>query len=112
MLIPTAAVLITRRPPRLQWKPVPLRYLASALFLIPAVFHAVMLPLLSATAGGLRWQSWLTPESDGLYHSPETRGWGVLTLQGLIGHILLNAVAGLVIVSVLALFEEIGWRAW
>ena len=32
--------------------------------------------------------------------------------EGLVGHILLNAIAGLVIVSFLAFFEEIGWRAW
>jgi membrane protease YdiL (CAAX protease family) len=37
---------------------------------------------------------------------------GVLTIQGLAAHIVVNAVVGLAIVSILAVFEEIGWRAW
>jgi CAAX protease family protein len=33
-------------------------------------------------------------------------------MQGLIGHIALNALVVLAIVSFMAIFEEIGWRAW
>jgi membrane protease YdiL (CAAX protease family) len=47
-----------------------------------------------------------------LYQTPPSLGWGTLTIYGLIGHIGLNAVIGLAIVSFLAFFEEIGWRAW
>jgi membrane protease YdiL (CAAX protease family) len=89
-----------------------MRYLAVALFLIPAVLHAVMLPAMAALGGGLRWQEWLTPHADGLYHAPASRGWGTLTAQGLAGHIVVNAIVGLLMVSFLAVFEEIGWRAW
>jgi membrane protease YdiL (CAAX protease family) len=67
---------------------------------------------LVAFDGRLRWQDWLTPQSDGLFHTPASRGWGSLTMQGLLGHIALNAVVGLAIVSFMAFFEEIGWRAW
>jgi membrane protease YdiL (CAAX protease family) len=42
---------------------------------------------------------------------PASRGWGALTLPGLIAHIAINAGVGLV-VSALAIFEEVGWRAW
>jgi membrane protease YdiL (CAAX protease family) len=82
-----------------------------ALFLMPIVMHAVMLPT-AAFAGGLQWQDWLTPQADGLYHTPVSRGWGVLTATGLVGRMALNAVVGLIIVSILAFFEEVGWRAW
>ena len=40
--------------------------------------HTAMLPVV-ARVGPLPWQEWLTPQSDGLYHSPASRGWGVLT---------------------------------
>jgi membrane protease YdiL (CAAX protease family) len=35
-----------------------------------------------------------------------------MTIYGLVGHIALNAVVGLIIVSFLAFFEELRWRAW
>ena len=54
----------------------------------------------------------LTPQADGLYHTPASRGWGLLTVQGLVEHIVRNAVVGLIIATVLSFFEEIGWRAW
>jgi membrane protease YdiL (CAAX protease family) len=49
---------------------------------------------------------------DGLYHTPAARGWGALTIQGLVGRIALNAIVGLAANSFMAFFEEIGWRAW
>lgn len=70
-----------------------------------------MLPT-AAALDRLHWQGWLTPEADGLYHTPADRGWGVLTPAGLAARIALNVIAGLTVVSILALFEEIGWRAW
>lgn len=89
----------------------PLRYLPLALFLIPVVLHAAMLPTMAATEG-IQWQDWLTPQADGLFHAPASRGWGVLTLPELVGRIGLNAIVGLVVVCFLVFFEEIGWRAW
>lgn len=79
---------------------------------MPVVMHAVMLPLAATLEGGLSWQDWLAPKADGLYYTPASRGWGTLTLQGLVGRIAINAGIGLSIVSFLAFFEEIGWRAW
>jgi membrane protease YdiL (CAAX protease family) len=89
----------------------PLKYLPVAILLIPVVLHAVMLPTMRSTEG-LQWQDWLTPQADGFYHTPVSRGWGVLTVQGLVARLALNAVIGLVIASFLAFFEEIGWRGW
>jgi hypothetical protein len=40
------------------------------------------------------------------------RGWGVLTSMGLVIRIAASAIAGMIVVSSLALFEEIGWRGW
>lgn len=117
MFLPSIAVLVVG--PAMQekvlsygWNLFPLKYLPVALFLIPVVMHAVMLPMASILWGGLGWEAWLTPQADGLYHTPESRGWGVLTAQGLALRIATNAIFGLAFVSFLALFEETGWRAW
>ena len=116
MFLPAIAVLFVtiaiNEAPRVRWNSFPMRFLPVALFLIPGVLHTVMLPLMGRIDGGVHWQDWLTPEADGLYHVPASRGWGTLTIQGLVAHIVLNAVVGLIVVSSLALFEEIGWRAW
>jgi membrane protease YdiL (CAAX protease family) len=116
MFLPAVSVLIVssamNEAPRVRWHHFPLRYLPVALFLIPAVQHALMLPFMSTAPGGLQWQDWLTPQADGLYHTPASRGWGAVTIQGLVGHIVLNAVVGLAVNSFMACFEEIGWRAW
>lgn len=58
-------------------------------------------------SGQLHWQRWLKPIADGLYRTPAARDWGVLT-PGLVIRIAANAIAGLIVVSILALFEEIG----
>jgi membrane protease YdiL (CAAX protease family) len=116
MLLPALAVAIVHftmnEPPQIQWDRFAPRYLPVALFLIPGVMHAVMMPLMAVVGGGLRWQEWLTPTPQGLYVTPASRGWGSLTLPGLAGHIMVNAFAGLAVVSLLAFFEEVGWRAW
>ncbi|HYZ84819.1 MAG TPA: hypothetical protein VE621_10465 [Bryobacteraceae bacterium] len=116
MFLPATSVLIVtfamNEPARVRWNHFPLRYLPLALFLIPGVLHAAMLPAMAAIQGGLRWQDWLRPQPDGLYHTPAARGWGTVTIEGLVGHIAVNALAGLVVVSFLAFFKEVGWRAW
>lgn len=95
------------------WRRFPVRWFPIALLLMPLYVHAVSLPVLGALGeGGLPWVAWLTPSADGLFHPPEERGWGVLTHGALAGRILLNLVVGLLIMSVFALLEEIGWRAW
>ena len=116
MVIPTVAVAIANamsaeKPRVLEGRSFPLRYLPLALFLMPIAMHAVMLPT-AAALGTLHWQDWLTKAADGLYHSPADRGWGALTTRDLVLRIALNAIVGLIVVSALALFEEIGWRAW
>jgi membrane protease YdiL (CAAX protease family) len=88
------------------------RYWIFALFFMPLVMHAAMLPWAMHLEGELPWQSWLSRATDGFYHTPESRGWGMLTTPGLAAHVAINAIVGAVVVSVLAFFEEIGWRAW
>lgn len=116
MLFPAAAVLVCRaftgEKTHVKWSRLPLRYAVGAVLLIPLIMHAAMVPVAAALEGGLSWQEWLKPAPDGLYHAPEARGWGTLTLSGLAGRIVLNAAVGLLVVSLLALWEEIGWRGW
>lgn len=84
-----------------------------AIFLIPAIIHVVCIPLMVYLHHGrLPWQPWLTPDANGFYHAPEKDGWGTLTYAQLVFRIATNAVVGLMIVSILAFFEEIGWRGW
>ena len=115
MLLPTLAVFIVRSAgkgsPRLDWSRFPVRYMPAALLLMPVILHAIVLSRL-ALAGPLPWQDWLTADSSGLFHSPDSRGWGVLTKQELVVRIAVNASVGLAVTAVLALFEEIGWRGW
>jgi membrane protease YdiL (CAAX protease family) len=115
MFLPALAAAIvhtlTNEGLRIDWTRLPVRWIPVALFLIPVTLHAIMLPRM-ARAGPLPWQDWLTLAADGRYHSPESRGWGVLTTGELVARIGLNAGVGLLVVSALALFEEIGWRGW
>ena len=114
MFIPAVAVLIVNSAMNedleVDWNRLPLQYVPLALLLLPVVIHAAMLPVTAAYEGRLPWEAWLTPQSDGLYHTQ--RGWGALTFGGLVGRIFLDAVVGVTIVSILAFFEEVGWRAW
>jgi membrane protease YdiL (CAAX protease family) len=117
MIIPTLGVLIMKYGFNEPIAPInsgkfSIKWLPIALFLMPIVIHALTLPLVAYLNDSIPWQSWLTPDENGLYHSPQSRGWGVLTSEVLIAKILINALVGLLAVSVLAFFEEIGWRVW
>jgi membrane protease YdiL (CAAX protease family) len=117
MFVPTVAMLVVKfamneKVQSFGWNRFPLRYLPIALLLMPIVMHAVMLPVAAALWGTLPWEEWLTPQGDGLYHTPVSRGWGVLTAAGLGRRIAMNIVVGLIANSTLAFFEEVGWRAW
>ena len=117
MPIPAVAVLIMntvfKAPVEEQgWNKFPIRWIPLAVFLMPVVIHIVCLPFIAILNNGiLPFQSWLTTNS-GLYHSPVSFNWGTLTFSGLVSKIIINAITGVIIVSFLAFFEEIGWRAW
>lgn len=117
MLLPALGVLCVRvvfqaRVPDAGWRRFPIRWLPVALFVLPAAIHAVALCGTVLFEGRLPWVGWLAPASDGLFHTPVDRGWGALTSSGLAIRLAMNALLGLVVVSVFAFFEEIGWRAW
>jgi len=95
------------------WYRLPVKWLLPALFLMPLIIHMVCLPLtVFLNAGSLPWQSWLKANREGFYHAPDNTGWGTLTIGDLVFRILFNAFTGVIVVSLLAFFEEIGWRAW
>lgn len=97
----------------LTWNEFPVRWLPLALFLMPLTIHAVGLPLLTYLNNGrLPWQSWLVSNAEGVHNTPANFGWGTLTSGALIARIFFNAVTGVIIVSLIAFLEEIGWRAW
>ena len=116
MFIPAATVIVMRlmfgERLRADWRRFPIAFLPFALFLIPAALHGAMLPEAARQEGTLRLQQWLTPDANGLFHTPPERGWGTVTTTMLVMRIALNAVAGLLAASALAFFEEVGWRAW
>lgn len=91
----------------------PLRWLPVALFLMPLVIHIICLPVAGIlNNGSLPWQSWLVPDNEGFYHTPDQYGWGIINGGELFIKILINAFTGLIIVSLFAFLEEVGWRAW
>lgn len=118
MPIPAIAVLIVSNVYKesiaeIKWNKFPINWLPVALFLMPAVIHIVCLPLIGfLNNGSLPWQLWLTANEAGLYQAPDNFGWGTLSSGGLASKIVINAITGVVIVTILAFLEEIGWRAW
>jgi membrane protease YdiL (CAAX protease family) len=118
MFFPLLAMLLTRfTTGRLVnyspgWRRFSLPYALLAVTLIPLTLHGAMLPTAYTLENGLPWQDWLTPTADNRFHVPEPRAWGTLTHDELILRIALSAGVGLMIVSFLAFFEEIAWRAW
>ncbi len=117
MLVPGLAVLVVRAVFRARvsdpgWNRFPLHWLPVALLVLPIAVHTIALPGVFLLEGRLPWADWLVPRSDGLIHAPSEWAWGVLTPGGLARRMAINAAAGLLIVSALAFFEEIGWRAW
>jgi len=116
MLIPAISAQIAKAATRKKqgtvgWGAFRLPYLPLALFLMPFVMHAAMLPV-AAALGRLQRADWLMTGADGLYHTPPERGWGVKTPAGLAARVALNAIVAMIVVSTLALFEEVGWRGW
>jgi hypothetical protein len=84
MFLPAAAVLVVRiatgeRP--IVRNHLPWAYVPIALLLIPVVNHLAMLPAAAAITG-IEWEPWLHRAPDGLFHTPQSRGWGTLTLGG------------------------------
>jgi len=91
MFVPTLSVLAVRRttstPLGIDGRHLPLRWLPAALFILPLAIHTICLPGVFFLEGKLRWVSVSWPR------------------------VVVNAIAGLLVVSFLAFFEEIGWRA-
>ena len=117
MFIPAIGVLLSRiifedRTIGVRWTVRPFKMIPVALFVFPLVIHLFALPAVYFIEGRIPWVEWLTPSPDGLFHTPAERGWGVLDHTGLAVRLVANTIIGLIVVSVLAFFEEGGWRAW
>jgi membrane protease YdiL (CAAX protease family) len=94
-------------------KTFPIAYLPVALLVVPVVQHAVNIPVMFLSLGHLPWFPWLSPNSSGIYHPPPEFNLGeAITMAGLVRGLALKAAFGLLIVSIFALGEEIGWRGY
>jgi membrane protease YdiL (CAAX protease family) len=94
-------------------KSFPLVYLPVALFAVPLVQHAMDMPVMFFSFGYLPWVPWLSPDSTGLFHPPPDMHIGeAITVAGLSRGLALKAVLGLLIVSLFAFGEEVGWRGY
>jgi membrane protease YdiL (CAAX protease family) len=92
MFVPALAVLAVRKTTSarlgVDGMYLPLRSLPAVLFLLPFAIHAICLPGVFFLEGKLPWIAVSWPR------------------------VVLNAIASLLVVSFLAFFEEIGWRAF
>jgi len=88
-------------------------YLPMALFAIPLLQHAVGLTVTLILLGHLPWSPGLNAGSDGMIHPAAALHLGdSITTAGLVRGLLLKALVGLVVISLFALTEEIGWRGF
>ncbi len=105
MLFPGVAVLVMKygyheNPQQSGWNKFPIKWLPITLFIFPITIHVICIPTLYILSGyNIPWDL-------------ESRGWEALPPFGLFWRILLNAVVGLLSVTVFAYFEEMGWRVW
>jgi membrane protease YdiL (CAAX protease family) len=91
----------------------PLAYLPVALLAVPVVQHAMNMPVMFFSFGYLPWVPWLSPDSTGMFHPPPEMHLGeVITVASLARGLALKAVLGLLIVSLFAFGEEVGWRGY
>jgi membrane protease YdiL (CAAX protease family) len=92
MFVPALAVFAVRKttgaPLDIDGMHLPLRWLPAALFILPLAIHTVCLPGVFLLEGKLPWVTISWPR------------------------VAVNAIVGLLVVSFLAFFEEIGWRAF
>jgi membrane protease YdiL (CAAX protease family) len=91
----------------------PLAYLPIALLTVPVLQHAVDIPLMFLSFGRLPWFPGLLPDATGIFHPPPEMHLGeTTTAAGLACGLVLKAVVGLLLVSLFALGEEVGWRGY
>jgi membrane protease YdiL (CAAX protease family) len=106
MFFPAIAVLIMKyvyhqNAAPIGWNKFDIKWLLVAILIFPTVIHCVCLPIeLVLNDNTIPWESL------------KSRGWDSLSSFGLIWRIALNAVVGMLAISVFAFFEEIGWRVW
>jgi len=108
------AVKLRRDPvSRIGAGPFPLAYLPIAFLTVPVLQHAVDIPLMFLSFGRLPWFPWLSPDANGIFHPPAEMHLGEsTTAAGLACGLALKAVGGLLLVSLFALGEEVGWRGY
>ncbi len=117
MLVPAVGVMIVRvffkNTFTSGYNKFSLKWFLVGIVIFPLVIHAICLPVVwLETNYSIPWVSWLKSDGNGIFHTPEQIGWGSITISELYYRLILNAVVGLVVVSVLSLFEELGWRSW
>jgi len=92
----------------------PIRYLLLALFLVPVASWVAGAIGIVITDRGVPWSAWLQPDAAGMIHPPPDARLGEAPFSGgaLPAKLALKALVGLVLVSILAFGEEVGWRGY
>lgn len=114
MLTPALAVLYLRifskEKIELGFRGISIKWFILAILVFPVAIHLVCLPVVFFdSAYSIPWQEWLFVNDNGMYTTPD---WGNLDQSGLVLRLLINAFVGILIASILAFFEEVGWRSW
>lgn len=90
----------------------PITYLLAALFLVPTAAWIAGGISVGIDGGGIGWAAWLQPDSSGLIHPAGPLGDEPFHQSELPAKIFTRALLGLLVVSLLALGEEVGWRGY
>ena len=102
MIIPTMAAAIARATTGahfdLHVQQLPTRWLPAALLTFPLTIHLLAIPAVILLEGRIPW------------HFPPA--WGTPGVTKILFRMSRNAAVGIVIVTVMAFFEEVGWRAF
>ncbi len=92
----------------------PVPYLVLALFLVPVATWIAAGVQFNVLGDGIPWAAWLEPDSSGMIHPAPVAHLGEEPFESsaLWTKIANKALLGLLLVSLLAFGEEVGWRGY